>query len=191
MSNERKLDVIDQAVAFIREHYRERGHEIGNAHAHAAVSHYLGYKSKVALKSDTNFDATDTQLIAYRETSIPMLLEHIPLMKPTPLQGLNMRELGAVIYSGLAPACECCDQKSLSITPLGYEDSEPDGWVCQPCASDEDEEYAQCKFCGDGYVYRASEINHRGECAEHNGESEYDDEELEDMESYLEYLQNH
>lgn len=191
MSNERKLDVIDQAVAFIREHYHERGHDIGNAHAHAAVSHYLGYNSKVALKSDTNFDATDTQLIAYCETSIPMLSKHIPLMKPTPLQGLNVHELGAVIYAGLAPACECCDHKSLFITPLGYEESEPDGWVCRPCASEEHEEYAQCKFCGDGYVYRASEINHRGECAEHNGESEYDDEEREDMESYLEYLQNH
>lgn len=191
MSDRKQPDVIDQAVGFVREHYRKRGIEIGNAHAHAAVSHYLGYKSKIALKSDQDFDATDTQLIAYHETSLHTLSTHIPLMKPTPLQGLNIQELGAVIYSGLAPACECCDEKSLSITPLGYEDPEPDGWVCEPCASTEHERYAQCNFCGDGYIYRASEVNRHGECPEHVGESDYDDQELEDMESYAEYFQNH
>jgi hypothetical protein len=189
--NDQTIDVIDQAVDFLRVHYRERGVEIRNAHAHAAVSHYLGFNSKIALKSDDHFDSTDTQLLAYRDTGVSKLKEHIPLMKPTPLQELDVHQLGAVIYAGLAPACESCDEKSLSITPLGYEDSEPDGWVCHPCAEQYDVEYATCRFCGDGYIYRASEINHRGECSEHDGESEYDEEELEDMESYLEYHQNH
>ena len=191
MPNTKPQDVIDQAVDFLREHYRERGLDIRPAHAHAAVSHYLGFNSKIALKSDSDFDPTDVDLLCYRETGTDKLALHIPLMKPTPLQGLSVRELGAVIYAGLAPACECCDFKSLTITPLGYEVSEPDGWVCQPCADDESEDYARCRFCGDDYIYRASELNHRGECADHNGESVFDDEEREDMDSYVEYIQNH
>lgn len=191
MSNTKPQDVIDQAVDFLREHYLERELDIRPAHAHAAVSHYLGYNSKIALKSDSDFDPTDVELLSYRETGTDKLAQHIPLMKPTPLQGLNVHDLGAVIYAGLAPACECCNTKSLTITPLGREESEPDGWVCQPCAADESEDYAHCQFCGDDYIYRTSEINHRGECAEHDGESVFDDEELDDMDSLVEYIQNH
>lgn len=191
MLNANTSDVIDEAVDFLREHYRVRGLDIRPAHAHAAVSHFLGYNSKIALKSDPDFDASDAELLNYRETGTEKLTEHIPCMKQTPLQGLDLRELAAVIYSGLAPVCECCNQKSLTIAPLGYEEREPDGWVCQNCATQEESDYAYCSFCGDGYIYRASEINHRGECVEHNGESVYDDEELEDLESYVEYIQNH
>ncbi|WP_448145498.1 hypothetical protein [Pseudomonas silesiensis] len=191
MSDKKSSDVIDEAVEFVREHFHARGLDIRSAHAHAAVSHFLGYNSKIALKNDANFDPTDVDLLNYRETGIEKLAEHIPRMKQTPLQSLDLREMGAVIYSGLAPACEWCNSKSLTITPLGYEEREPEGWVCEECATIAESEYAHCRFCGDGYIYRASEINNRGECAEHNGESVYDDEELDDLESYVEYIQNH
>lgn len=191
MSDSKNPDVIDQAVHFLREYYHGRDLEIRSAHAHAAVSHFLGYNSKKALQSDPDFEPFDVDLINYREVGTEKLAEHIPRMKETPLQRLSMRDLAAVIYAGLAPACECCEQKSLSITPLGYEEREPDGWVCQTCADEDESAYAYCKFCSDDYVYRSSEINHRGECAEHDGESVYDDEELEDMASLAEYFQNH
>lgn len=191
MPNANTPDVIDEAADFLREHYLVHGSDIRPAHAHAAVSHFLGYNSKIALKSDPDFDSSDVALLAYRETGTEKLAEHIPRMKQTPLQELNLSELAAVIRSGLAPACECCNQKSLTVTPLGYEEREPDGWVCQDCATREELDYAYCRFCGDDYIYRASEINHRGECAEHEGESVYDDEESEDLESYVEYIQNH
>ena len=58
MSDKKNPDVIDAAVEFLREYYRARGEDIRPAHAHAAVSHYLGYNSKIALKSDSFFDST-------------------------------------------------------------------------------------------------------------------------------------
>ncbi|QAY90702.1 hypothetical protein CUN63_12495 [Pseudomonas sp. ACM7] len=73
----------------------------------------------------------------------------------------------------------------------GNSSSAPTGWVCKAYADEDESAYAYCKFCGDDYVYRSSEINHRGECTEHDGESVYDDEELEDMASLGEYFQNH
>lgn len=191
MSNSKHPDVIDEAVEFLREHYRLRGKNIRSAHAHAAVAHYLGYNSKVALKCDPDFDATDADMLSYRNTGIGKLVECVPRMKPSPLQEIDPSSLSNVIHAGLAPACECCNEKSLSITPLGYEEREPDGWVCQDCADRQDEDYATCRYCGDDYIYRASEINHRGECPEHDGESVYDEEEEEDMDSLVEYFQNH
>lgn len=191
MPDVKTTDVIDEAVAYLREHYQTLGLDIRPAHAHAAVSHYLGYNSKVALKSDPAFDASDLELINYHETDIEKLAEHIPRMRQTPLQEQSLHELAEVIHSGLAPACECCKQKSPTITPLGFEEREPDGWVCQDCATKEESDYAYCIFCGDDYIFRASEINHRGECTDHDGESVYDDEEMEDRESYVEYIQNH
>lgn len=190
MSNTKHPDVIDEAVEFLREHYRFYGQDIRPAHAHAAVAHYLGYNSKVALKSDPDFDATDTDLLSYHDTGIEKLVECVPRMKPSPLQEIDPSSLCNVIHAGLAPACECCNEKSLSITPLGYEEREPDGWVCRDCAARHDGDYATCRYCGDDYIYRASEINHRGECPEHDGESVYDEEEEDDMNSLAEYFQN-
>lgn len=191
MSDKKNPDVIDAAVEFLREYYRARGEDIRPAHAHAAVSHYLGYNSKIALKSDSFFDSTDVDLLNYNETGIQKLVECVPRMKPNPLQRLDLERVGRVIYAGLAPACECCNEKSIDITPLGYEEREPDGWVCQDCASRYEEDYAFCRFCGEDYIHRAADINHRGECPVHNGESVYDEEEEEDMDSLAEYLQNH
>ncbi|EPN29760.1 hypothetical protein A244_39853 [Pseudomonas syringae pv. actinidiae ICMP 18807] len=185
-------NVIDEAVEFVRDHFRlDRGLNIRQAHAHAAVSHFLGYNSKIALKSDTYFDPCDADLINYCKTGVEKLAEHIPRMKQTPLQDLNLDELHDVIRAGLAPACENCGHKCLSITPLGYQESEPDGWVCNSCVARYDAEYEHCRFCGDGYVYRASDINEHGECSAHDGESVLDDEETEDYESLAEYYLNH
>jgi len=185
-------NVINEAVEFVRDHFRlYRGLDIRPAHAHAAVSHFLGYNSKIALKSDPYFDPFDADLINYCEAGVEKLAEHIPRMQQTPLQTLDLHELYDVIRAGLAPSCENCGHKSLDITPLGYEESEPDGWVCASCVSRYDSEYEHCRYCGDDYVYRASDINEHGECSAHDGESALDDEESEDYESLVEYYQNH
>ena len=71
-------NVIDEAVEFVRDHFRlHRGLNIRQAHAHAAVSHFLGYNSKIALKSDTYFDPCDADLINYCKTGVEKLAEHI------------------------------------------------------------------------------------------------------------------
>lgn len=172
-------DVIDQAVKFLRDHLASNDVKVGSSHAHAAVSHYLGYNSKAALKADDDFDVDDVDLIINRKVGLDKLRVHIPKMQPNALQTISIDELGEIIYAGLAPACECCNEKKLDIMPLGCDESSPDGWVSLSCAA-QDEEYDVCDFCGPNYLYRSRDINRRGECSEHEGESILDDEDLDD-----------
>ncbi len=177
-------DLIKQAAEYLRKEIPG----IGSSHAHAAVAHAIGYKSKKALLDDELLDRENPNLVLQVEWNRDVLETRISEMGgETPLKRVSAGHLMRVIHAGLAPACECCEEKRLSIKPLGYEEDDPAGWVCAPCASDE-EEYGECVYCGPEYVYRADEINSAGECPEHAGESALDPEEEEDIESYIEYM---
>jgi hypothetical protein len=126
-------DVIDQAAEFVRSYYAEQGIKIRSAHAHAAVAHYLGFNSKIALKSDPNFDSEDQNLITYRKTELELLRRHIPKMKSTPLQALDAAELGQAIRAGLTPACQACSAKTLDVQHFAGDDEHPHGWLCANC----------------------------------------------------------
>lgn len=191
MRTPKSNDVIDEAVAFLRSWYNEQRVLIRHAHAHAAVAHYLGYNSKVALKSDENFDANDPELICYRHTSVSNLSLHIAKMIDPTMAQLQIDQLARVIRGGLKPPCECCGEKHITTAPLGYDETSPDGWVCRGCKLSNDDEYGHCAFCGDHIIYRVADLNRNGECHEHAGESDLDDEELEDAESLSEYWLNH
>ncbi len=177
-------DPIKQAAEFLRDQISGTG----SSHAHAAVAHAIGYKSKKALLDDEQLDRDNPNLVLQVEWNRSVLENRISEMDgDTPLKHVSSQHLMRVIHAGLAPACESCEEKHLGIRPLGYEEDEPEGWVCSTCSSDE-EEYGECKYCGPEYVYRADEINSAGECPEHAGESALDPEEDEDMESYIEYV---
>ncbi|AVI82429.1 hypothetical protein ACTAB8_02775 [Pseudomonas syringae] len=177
-------DVIKQAAAFLR----EKIPGTGSSHAHAAIAHSLGYASKKALLDDDQLDLENPNLVLQVELN-PELVENriADMVGDTPLKRLSNAHLMRVIGAGLSPACECCEEKQIGIKPLGYEDEDPEGWVCPPCASDE-EHYGECTYCGPSYFYRADQLNSANECPEHAGESAYDPEEEEDMESYIEYM---
>ncbi|RZI25125.1 hypothetical protein [Pseudomonas orientalis] len=127
-------DVIDQAVAFLRAYYAEQGILIRSAHAHAAVANYLGFNSKIALKSDHDFDSHDQNLIAYRNTTLKLLHQHIPKMKPTPLQSLDVTELGLVIRAGLMPPCQACAVRAPTVRHFAGGADHPHGWLCHQCS---------------------------------------------------------
>lgn len=177
-------DPIKQAAEFLR----AKVPGTRSSHAHAAVAHSIGYKSKKALLDDEWFDHENPNLVLHVEWNQDMLSSRIAEMDgDTPLKRVSSQHIMRIIHAGLAPACEGCEEKHLGIRPLGYDEHDPEAWVCATCSSDE-EEYGQCKYCGPEYLYRTDEINAAGECPEHAGESALDPEEEEDMESFIEYM---
>ncbi|WP_247256915.1 hypothetical protein [Pseudomonas moorei] len=185
-------NVFKQAVEYLRAYYAQEGIDVRPAHAHAVVAHYLGYNSKVALNSDPDFDPYERELVINHEEGgdVRKMREHIPRMQPTPLQTIDILELAEVIETGLTPPCDCCDTKRFDVRYVGSDWNHPEGWISLSCA-EHDPQYDFCTFCGPSRPHYAEKINHRGECEEHDGESVYDDEEREDMDSYIEYIQNH
>ncbi|WP_110641089.1 hypothetical protein [Salinicola sp. CPA57] len=181
-------DQLKVAAKFLRDEFSKDGDKVGSSHAHQVIAAYCGYNSKKALIDD-GFDVENEELAEEYDPDLDRMEAVISSMKPTPLQQSSTDYVAAVIHAGLAPPCESCGNKVVGIQPL----LEPgrcqfvDGYVCETCAEQEAEAYATCRFCGPDVVYRAENINFRGECPEHDGESVLDEEEEEDYESYTEY----
>jgi hypothetical protein len=181
-------DFIKTAAKFVREQLTAEGIEVGSSHAHAAISAYCGFNSKKAL-IDHGPNIEDENLILSITPNLQKLAERVSEMKQVPLQSVPTDHLADLITTALTPACEFCGVKQKENQPIGdsYDPYfEPDGWVCSDCASSEEDEYAICRFCGPNVIYRADQINYRGECPEHDGESVMDEEEEQDWEDYIE-----
>ena len=94
---------------------------------------------------------------------------------------------------GHAYRCFCCDEATerpgnpLMVVKADFDDGSEEH-VHLSCAH-RDSRYDFCRFCGDGYVYLAEDINEAGECPDHEGESIPDYPE-EDRDSYIENIQN-
>ena len=182
-------DTIKNAAEFLRENFASEGHKLGSSHAHAAISAYCGFNTKKAL-IDCGPDTEDPNFILSVAPDLPKLADRISKMGNTPLHAVQIDRLAELIQTALTPECECCGVKKIQNCPIGDADDpyfEPDGWVCPNCASKE-EEYATCRFCGPDVIFRADQINERGECSEHNGESVMDEEEEQDWEDYIENI---
>ena len=179
-------DTIKTAAKYLRETLDLK---VGSSHAHAAVSGYLGYKSKKALLAD-NYDCPieDEHILLRRQGSQKSLSEAILKMHDSPLKKVEIHKLAEIIKTGLTPNCEQCGEKTLNSSPVYTKDCEddPDGQVCESCSSFYDDEYATCVYCGSDVTYRADQINADGECSEHEGESYMDEEEKEGWESLIE-----
>lgn len=94
---------------------------------------------------------------------------------------------------GYAHRCHCCGGEGHSpLNPLlrlsaEFEDGS-EARVHRVCAH-RSSDYAFCRYCGDGVVYFADDLNAAGECPEHDGESVPDYPE-DDEDSYIEHAQN-
>lgn len=185
-------DVIKEAVQFIREYVKsEYGVEIGSSHTHAAISGYLGYKSKKALLADNDgYPIEDEHVLLHGKTSDKSLSESVSRMQSSPLKDLPAHIVRELIETALTPSCERCGKKTLKSSPVYTESDEddPDGQVCDRCSSFHDDEYTTCTYCGPGVIYRADQINAAGECSMHAGESYMDDEERQGWEDYIEHI---
>jgi len=166
--------------------------DVRSAHAHDAVSGSLGFNSKIALQTSEDIIPDDACLTRHNDLDIEKTAEVISRMRETPLQNLPIEHVVSIIKDGLTPGCACCGEKTASSVIVGDRGDEkaPDDpeWICPDCASD-DEEFGHCIYCGDDVLYRLKDLNNNWECDEHAGESALDPEELEDLESYIEYHQ--
>ncbi len=180
-----KTDVIKNAAQFLRMSLADRGVVLGSSHAHAAVAHWFGYNSKKALLDDNNFDLEDQNLFLHRTHHLCKLKARTVDMKGMPLQKVDMSEVAEIIFAGLAPECEISGKKELDIRPVGYDSDNPDGWVSSRLAIN-NPDYDLCVICGPATIFRATDINHNGECPEHRGETFLSEEDQENWDSYLE-----
>ena len=178
-------ETFDQAVKFIR----DKIPGTRSSHAHAVLAHALGYNSKKALLDDPDISLDDKNLVMSAQLDNGFILSKVAAMGETPLKHIGAERLSETLFGALAPACECCHEKSRAIKPLGCDDPDPDGWVCEHCVQTT-AAYDHCELCGNEYVYRSDQINSAGECPEHAGESKFDSEEQEDWGSYIENVQN-
>ena len=182
-------DTIKAAAEYLREALSSEGIELGSSHAHAAIAAFCGFNSKKALL-DNGPDTADSNFVLAVEPDIENLAKQVEKMKGAPLHAVQINHLADLVQTALTPECELCGKKELRNVPIGDSQAfyfEPDGWVCPDCATDEDE-FATCLFCGPDVIYRADQINERGECDGHDGESVMSDEEEQDWEDYIENI---
>lgn len=180
-------DVIKQAAKYLCEEFPGTK----PSHAHAAIAHTLGYKSKKALLDDDTLNREDPNLVFSQidKWDSQMLEDRLASMGDSPIKRTPLEHLEAHIYAALAPTCERCGKKKLSITPIFSADDEPEDWVCEECINTFNS-YSTCVVCGPEKLYRSEDINEHGECHDHQGEQFLDPEEEEDLNSFIEYRTN-
>lgn len=168
------------------------------SHCHELIAAAFGYNSKAAMNADVHNSSIlndhEFYIERWRETVYgrpsgeQKIIERIQSLRDTPLHTAHAHSVVSLVKCALAPQCQDCYEKDPRgrFVFNGYGDN-PIDFVCSACAQDE-QNYDTCRFCGDEYLYPASIINSSGECPEHQGESHMDDEELEDLESYIENI---
>ena len=188
MSDDSKT-VFKEAAAFIRQELGTEEHPIGSSHAHQAISAYCGYNSKKAFIDSDDYEFYEPNSVLHIEPDREKLGQRINAMKNSNLNQLSHDDIEQAIYAGLAPPCEVTGEHQLDIVPVYTDDiDEPDGWVSEKIANQNDEEYGYCKYCGSSYLYRTHELNSDSECREHAGESYMSEEERRDWDDYIEYI---
>ncbi len=193
MSKYESPDFIKEAAQHLRGTLkRTYGADVGSAHAHDAIAGALGFGSKIALLESEEISPDDPCLSRHNDLNIGKTAEVISRMRETPLKDLPIDRVVRIIKDGLTPGCACCGNKTALSVIVGDcgDDKAPDEpeWICPACARDEDE-FGNCWCCGNSVLYRLKDLNSNGECDEHTGESDLDPEEIEDRDSYIEYLQ--
>lgn len=185
-------DIFKSAAQYLRRTAKSaHGVNVGSSHAHAAISGYLGYKSKISFVADNGIHSVeDAQRIAEIQGSVESLSDVISRMKSSPLKEIPIQIVSQMIQTGLSPNCEGCGEKILDNLPVFTDDSEgdPDGHVCGWCVAIAGGDYATCTFCGSEVIYRADYINSAGECPVHEGESYMDDEERDGWDDLVENM---
>jgi hypothetical protein len=164
---------IKNAVEALREnHLIEYKTKLKPTHAHEIVSAYLGYNSKIALKSDESF---------FLDPEEPATFEVVDGQKKIKnrlgdLNGVDVSDgysqrAERIISSSIKPECTQCGSRDDSVIAAETDDYKYEQlWVCHRCAS-RDEDVGYCRYCGEDSVYPIEMLNSNSECPEHRGES--------------------
>lgn len=181
-----ETNLIKQAVDYLRTKGRDSRlcDKLGSGHAHSLVSAALGYKTPQALKAAE--DEHD-QWIGQRPMNVPMIENAILRMSSPTIEASQARKIADIISDGLTPRCVACNKISANNIPVGDpEFGDSCEWICRSCVDAEhQEDFAACSLCDK--PFRIEELDRKGLCPEHRGEFDYDPEELQDMEDFIEY----
>ncbi|HFG1874480.1 hypothetical protein D6V10_06865 [Vibrio cholerae] len=193
-----KLDLeegLSQPLPFNRPPLVPQPVEIKLSHCHELIAATFGYGQRVSMKKDDiDWDDQEVYTERWRDTVYQnnkvndSIINRLKELNAPSLKAAPGFIITGIVQSTLTPQCKDCRHQD----PRGrfvHDDSgdDPIDFVCRECASD-DEEYDTCTYCGEGILYPTSLLNSAGECPEHRGESHLDDEEREDWDSYIEYL---
>lgn len=161
---------------------------LGMAQAHNLVAASLGHNSKKAA-IESGISPHDQWLHRHEPDHQTMAsvihrmhgVDHAELTK-------KLHSIGCVIRDALAPACEESGIKSHNNIPVGNpEEGDDCQWIHPRVAKNNHSDYAFCPLCGEHTAYHVNDLDHHGLCPEHRGEFDLDDEEREDLESFIEY----
>lgn len=180
-----RINYVKQAADHLRTKACERGlcTKLGSGHAHSLIAAALGYKTPPAMKERE--EETD-QWIGQRPMDVPMIVDAIQRMNEPTVTANSASQIADIISVGLTPACVACEKLDSENTPVGDPDvGDECEWICTSCVS-RDEDFGECSLCRK--VFRVEDLDHEGLCPEHRGEFDYDPEELQDREDYVEYL---
>lgn len=184
MSQKSHTDISKEASKFIREQIPGTK----SSHAHALIAHGLGFNNKKALIDSGILVGVEDEPEFMLEIEIDkeVIKSGCARMGDTPLKNQSTDLLARATYAALAPVCNVCNEKSMSIRPVGGDDHHAGEWLCDRCFTS-NPEYGACIYCGPDQPYRLDDLNAQGECPAHDGESLLEPEEQEDWDSYLEY----
>ncbi|POC39300.1 hypothetical protein [Vibrio vulnificus] len=168
------------------------------SHCYELIAAAFGYGQHVSMKKDdVDWDDQECYIERWRDDvyinprAEQALVDRIKKLDAPELKRAPSFIVTGIVQATLAPACKDCGRHDPDGDFVHDEEcNESIEYVCQRCAKDEDE-YGTCRFCGNGTLYPTSLLNSAGECPVHKGESYYSEEELEDLNSYVEYLNNH
>lgn len=179
------VNYIKQAADHLRTKSCERGlcTKLGSGHAHSLVAAALGYKTPPAMKE---CEDEANQWIGQRPMDVPMIVDMIQRMNEPSVTVNNAGQIADIISVGLTPGCVSCGTLDRENAPVGDPNfGDECEWICASCAS-RDENFGKCSLCHK--VFREEELDNDGLCPEHRGEFDYDPDELQDREDYVENL---
>ncbi len=191
MRHEIDIDYTKQAADHLREESKRLGASsvIKSGHAHMLVAAAFGYNTRKAMQDDPKGPYFHDQWLSSEAGDVEKIKEVIGRMNGAPVQPEQAPLIAGIIQDGLTPACIECGTHSSHSEPLGLvEPGDDSEWVCPSCARDE-YQYGRCRCCGDDKIFRLEDLDDQGLCKEHEGEFDYSQEELDDMESYIENVQ--
>lgn len=191
-------ECLSQPLPFNRPPLVPHPVEVKLSHCHELIAAAFGYGQRVSMKKDDiDWDDQEVYTERWRDTVFQnnkvdgAIIKRITELNAPSLKAAPGFIVTSIVKSNLTPPCkecECQDQRGVFVQDEDGNDSIE--FVCSTCAAD-DELYDTCQFCGDDILYPISLLNSSGECPIHKGESSYDEDEMEDIESYVEYINNH
>jgi len=184
--------LIKDAVELLRTPKIDPRFQFKASHAHELVAAYLGYKSKAAivLGDRPPFLSHDEPESLDHPDAIEHIEKRIGKLSNLEVTCEYASDIAEIISTAITPDCDYCND-GLEVTKAVEDEGNGLKYTCLHCV-ETGEQLGHCRLCGgDGKIYELSDLDKDSLCPNCTGEFDYDEEEMEDMESKAEYYLNH